>query len=896
MKKFLLSFLCFLLAIGGGYAEEVTYTVTSTSAVSVSGTAPEGSSATYSSTYSTKCQLTKDNSMTLTLKGFAGNKITGIKMSMKSNKSGGSGYFSAKVGDTPISSIATSQFKSNNWYGSWSQEYVDITPTITETEVKQGENIVIKIAATANSLYCQSFTITYESVEGGNSGSETPAAPSAPTLTASCNFDNAMTVEITNNTTGATVYYTTDDTEPSALNGTEYTAPFEITETTTVKAIAVNEAGVSSNVVEATYTMVDPNAKTGTISFANTSQRVSQTTSQQVWSHEGITLTNNKAKSTSNIVDSSNPVKLYAHSEVVLECSAGNMTQILFDCNNNDDYATALKNSIGDVATVTISGDKVTVILDGTSNRFTISDLTAQVRLDELTVTYTAGATKPVAPILTAGGNFVGFKEIAISCDTEDATIYYTIDESEPTESSEIYDDPFEINTTTTVKAVAVNAVGSSDVVTATYTRVAASPKIEFEGDGTFENFINVTIAAAEGTKVYYTLNDKEDPDKNSDECPKTITLKANATLKVIAYEGEYKSNIVEQKFTLVAESSTGTATLVTNAADLAAGDQVVIVASGYDFALSTDQRDNNRGQVAIAKEGEKVTLNDDVQRLTLEEGTKEGTYAFSTGSGYLYAASSSSNHLKTQTTNNANSSWAITIDGNGVATIKAQGANTRNWLMYNFNSDLFSCYSSGQQGVSLYKVTQIENPVLNVSSVGWATLYLGYNVVIPGDVTCYVASEVGEESVQLTEVEGVLPANTAVIVNAEEGEYTFEVTKETATVESKMKGTTKNEYIDKEAYVLAKLENGKVGFYKASMNGGVFLNNANKAYLPASALPSSVQNAKALKFDFNTTAVENIKVETEGKKVIYDLSGRRVNDMTAPGLYIVNGKKVMVK
>jgi hypothetical protein len=74
------------------------------------------------------------------------------------------------------------------------------------------------------------------------------------------------------------------------------------------------------------------------------------------------------------------------------------------------------------------------------------------------------------------------------------------------------------------------------------------------------------------------------------------------------------------------------------------------------------------------------------------------------------------------------------------------------------------------------------------------------------------------------------------------------------------------------------------------------FLNNANKAYLPVDNLPSSAQNAKALKFDFNTTAVENVKIETEGKKVIYDLSGRRVNDMTAPGLYIVNGKKVMVK
>ena len=168
----------------------------------------------------------------------------------------------------------------------------------------------------------------------------------------------------------------------------------------------------------------------------------------------------------------------------------------------------------------------------------------------------------------------------------------------------------------------------------------------------------------------------------------------------------------------------------------------------------------------------------------------------------------------------------------------------------------------------------------------------MDYNVAIPENVTCYVIDEVGEGSVTLTEVTGVLPANTAVIVEAGEGEYTFDVTEESATVKSIMAGTTKNEYVDKDAYVLGKVGD-EVGLYKAQMMGGVFLNNANKAYLPATAVPS---NAKALKFNFDTTGMEGVKVETEGKKVIYDLSGRRVNEMAQPGIYIVNGKKVMVK
>lgn len=492
--------------------------------------------------------------------------------------------------------------------------------------------------------------------------------------------------------------------------------------------------------------------------------------------------------------------------------------------------------------------------------------------------------------------NFVKSTTVTIRVPQE-STIYYTLDGTDPTTDSEIYPTSgIELTDTKTIKAIAVKeGYENSEVATATYTRVAAAPTITFEGESTFN------ITAAEGTTVYYTLNGKN-PDNNSDECPETITLKADATLKVIAYEGKYKSNIVEQKFTLAssgsAESSIGTATLVTDATKLEAGDQVVIVASGNDVALSTNQKSNNRGQVEIRKDGNIVTLNNDVQILTLEEGTKDGTYALYTGSGYLYAASSSSNYLKTQTTNNANGSWKIDIAANGVATIKAQGTNTRNWLRYNSTStgQLFSCYASGQNDVSLYKVntSTIEDPVLNVTPAGWATLYLGYNVVIPEGVICYVASEINGESVKLEEVTDVLPANTAVIVNAAEGEYTFEVTKETATVESMMDGSVENKYVAEEAYVLADGDDG-VALYKVVMNGGVFLNNANKAYLPASALPQTL-NAKALKFNFDTTGMEGVKVETEGKKVIYDLSGRRMNEMTQPGVYIVNGKKMMVK
>ncbi len=144
---------------------------------------------------------------------------------------------------------------------------------------------------------------------------------------------------------------------------------------------------------------------------------------------------------------------------------------------------------------------------------------------------------------------------------------------------------------------------------------------------------------------------------------------------------------------------------LVTDANSLKEGDKIVIVAKDYDYALSTTQNNNNRGQAAVTKTGDKVTFGDDVQIITLEAGITSGTFAFNTDSGYLYAASSSSNHLKTQATNDANGSWTITIE-NGVATIVAQGNNTRNQLRYNStnNPPIFSCYGSGQKDVVIYK------------------------------------------------------------------------------------------------------------------------------------------------------------------------------------------------
>ena len=75
-------------------------------------------------------------------------------------------------------------------------------------------------------------------------GEVVPTAPGLPELTKSQEFKGSMTVTITSD---ATVYYTTDGTTPSKTNGTEYTAPFEITATTTTPATRITFAAISYN-------------------------------------------------------------------------------------------------------------------------------------------------------------------------------------------------------------------------------------------------------------------------------------------------------------------------------------------------------------------------------------------------------------------------------------------------------------------------------------------------------------------------------------------------------------------------------------------------------------------------------------------------------------------------
>ena len=188
-----------------------------------------------------------------------------------------------------------------------------------------------------------------------------------------------------------------------------------------------------------------------------------------------------------------------------------------------------------------------------------------------------------------------------------------------------------------------------------------------------------------------------------------------------------------------------------------------------------------------------------------------------------------------------------------------------------------------------LFPATDLD---VTVTSAGYATLHLPFSVVLPETVKAYAVESVGAESASLVEKTDI-PANIGAIL---EGEGTHTLTIATASSDwndNLLRGTNVNTDITETAYVLADGEFG-VGLYKALMTDGKWLNNANKAYLPASVVP--ILGAQALRFNFGeTTGIEGVIESTNANAAIFDLSGRRVAKMQK-GIYIVNGKKVYVK
>ena len=187
----------------------------------------------------------------------------------------------------------------------------------------------------------------------------------------------------------------------------------------------------------------------------------------------------------------------------------------------------------------------------------------------------------------------------------------------------------------------------------------------------------------------------------------------------------------------------------------------------------------------------------------------------------------------------------------------------------------------------------------VTISTAGWATFYAPVAVEVADGVTAYAVTINGNWAT-LTEIEnGIIPANTGVVLQGEVNTYNFAVTNTTATVDSDLTGSVAATYITDDAYVLTADNTAEAGvcFGKATKNqqsNTSWLNNSHKAYLPASKANGAA--SYSFRFEEGTTGIDEMTEQRAESKEIYDLTGRRVEEIIAPGIYIVNGVKRVVR
>ena len=216
---------------------------------------------------------------------------------------------------------------------------------------------------------------------------------------------------------------------------------------------------------------------------------------------------------------------------------------------------------------------------------------------------------------------------------------------------------------------------------------------------------------------------------------------------------------------------------------------------------------------------------------------------------------------------------------------------NGGRWL-YCHQSDYTDAGGRGTQNGYCFNVEEVTSLPVTVTAAGYATLYAPVALEVADGVKAHTVTINGEWA-KLNEItSGVIPANTGVVLEGE-GSYEFVIAEDVEAIESDLRGSVATTYYTEQGtyYALA-LVDDEVGFYRDEFNNSRFQNNSHKAYLYMS-------NPQGIAFygfrGEGTTGIENVDAENS-VKAIYDLTGRRVETITAPGVYIVNGKKVLVK
>ncbi len=215
------------------------------------------------------------------------------------------------------------------------------------------------------------------------------------------------------------------------------------------------------------------------------------------------------------------------------------------------------------------------------------------------------------------------------------------------------------------------------------------------------------------------------------------------------------------------------------------------------------------------------------------------------------------------------------------------------------------SIYIYRQSGKSNFGIKSIwinceESKEVSIGSTGYATFSGAIDYAVPTGCEAFVASSFADDVITISKIEnGIIPANTGVLLKGAEGTYTLTAQAAAATVGTNLfkANVTASELSETDGdytnFILVSDGEGGVKFAKVS--GGTL--GAYKSYLQ---LPTASQaGARRLSIVFyegETTGISAALMNNERmNNEVYNLAGQRVAQPTK-GLYIVNGKKYIVK
>lgn len=637
---------------------------------------------------------------------------------------------------------------------------------------------------------------------------------------------------------------------------------------------------------------------------------------------------------------------------------------------------------------------------DQTKLYWNFSTTGANVQVSNIKIVYSKVTAANVTPAPTISGNnpFLSTTTVTItnSASADGATIYYTTDGSDPTISSSTYSAPFNVNATTTVKAIAkLSDKDASTVMSQTFTKAtpttvaAALTAINALADNeTIENqcvsgiisqidnynsnaityWISDNGTTTSQLEVYkgkglYGANFTAKTDLNvGDQVTVYGTLKKyvynttttpefDAGSQLLSYEatGTPVPAINASNVTIDSEATSGE---ITYTIDNPTGASLTAAVKEGDW-ISNVQVDTGNNKVSFS-----VTQNTDAQRvgyITLSytdatdkdvKITQKATYGTAT---LPFAFDSGKSDIETTaglTQNSLSSDYTsspkLKFDGegdylilkiNGAAEvlnfdIKGNGTSENPWagtfkvqtsadgMTYtdlntytNLTSDVLhesldNVPSSARYIKWIYITKTTGNVALGRIGVNCEAVYLtsaGYTTYAPltnvdftgTGVTAYKVSAVGTDNVTLEEITKA-PAGTPLVLQAATGSFGLNIVASAAEITGNQllvsDGNATTNASNKVYALASKGDPAVVGFYLVKAGTKV---PAGKCYLSVAVTSAP----EFLGFDFNGEATGINEVQGAGLKVngYYDLQGRKVAQPTK-GLYIVNGKKVVIK